>query len=237
MIDWSIRKTPLEPPVSDYDLRTIGLSLKKQDWARTPGYRLTEYFPTGKFIGSVPYKNGFLHLLEISKDKAESLDDFMKLKPDSPLREILTVKKIHSENAISAVVLGEMRGPFFSQLSELAKVWPTNPSNWDRDKGVIITVVGEQPTLRHMAKKIREVMSTNKILFTLSSPKTEFFVEEIPNRRRETVKTAISMGYYEYPRRCTQRDIADRLRLKQATVSEHLQRGEMSIMTSWSDTM
>ena len=51
------------------------------------------------------------------------------------------------------------------------------------------------------------------------------------------MKTAISMGYYEYPRRCTQRDIADRLSLKQATVSEHLQRGEMSIMTSWSDTM
>jgi len=237
VIDWSIRNTLSDLSVSDYDLRTVGLSLKKQDWIRTPGYMLTEYFPTGKFIGSVPHKDSFLHLLEISKVRPESLDDFMKLDPDCPIREILSVQEIHSENAISAVVLGEMRGPFFTELSKLAKVWPTYPSNWDRDVGVTITVVGEQPTLRQMAKKIREVMFTNKILFTLSSPKTEFFVEEIPNRRRETVKTAISMGYYEYPRRCTQRDIANRLKLKQATVSEHLQRGEMSIMTSWSDKM
>ena len=223
--------------VSNYNLRTIGLSLKPQDWSRTPGYKLTEYFPSGRFLGTVPSQGGFLHLLEVTKKEAWSLEQFIELHPDDPLSEILTVHEVHSENTHTAVVMGEMRGPFFSEISKISKVWPTSPSNWDRDRGIIITVVGEQPSLREMAKKVREVMSTNKILFTLSSPKTEFFVEEIPDRRRQTVKTAISMGYYEYPRRCTQRDIADRLDLKQATVSEHLQRGEMSIMTSWSDTI
>ena len=178
-----------------------------------------------------------MHLLEVTKKEAQSLEQFIELHSDDPLTEILTVHEVHSENTHTAVVMGEMRGPFFSEISKLSKVWPTSPSNWDRDRGIIITVVGEQPSLREMAKKVREVMSTNKILFTLSSPKTEFFVEEIPDRRRQTVKTAIMMGYYEYPRRCTQRDIADKLDLKQATVSEHLQRGEMSIMTSWSDTI
>ena len=223
--------------MSNYNLRTIGLSLKPQDWSRTQGYELTEYFPSGRFLGTVPSQGRFLHLLEITKKGPQSLEQFMELDPDDSLSEILTVREVHSENTRTAVVMGEMRGPFFSELIKLSKVWPTSPSNWDRERGIVITVVGEQPSLREMAKKVREVMSTNKILFTLSSPKTEFFVEEIPDRRRETVKTAISMGYYEYPRRCTQRDIADKLDLKQATVSEHLQRGEMSIMTSWSDTI
>ena len=223
--------------MSDYNLRTIGLSLKQQDWAKTPGYQLTEYFPNGRFIGTVPGPKGFTHLLEITKEHPGSLDEFMQLGPEHPMSRILTIQEVHSENTQSAVVKGVMSGPFFAQLSKIPKVWPTNPSNWDRNRGIIITVMGEQSSLREMARKTREVMATNKILFTLSSPKTEFFVEEIPDRRKETVKTAISMGYYEYPRRCTQRDIADRLDLKQATVSEHLQRGEMSIMTSWSDTI
>ena len=223
--------------MSNYNLRTIGLSLKPPDWSRTLGYRLTEYFPSGRFLGTVPSQGGFLHLLEVTKKEPQSLEQFMELGPDGPLSEILTVRKIHSENMVTAVVMGEMKGPFFSAITKISKVWPTNPSSWDKERGVMITVVGEQSSLREMAKKIRDVMATNKILFTLSSPKTEFFVEEIPDRRRETVKTAISMGYYEYPRRCTQRDIADKLDLKQATVSEHLQRGEMSIMTSWSDTI
>ena len=223
--------------MSEYNLRTIGLSMKEQDWSRTTGYAVTEYFPTGRFVGTVPSSDGFLHLLEITKKKPESLNEFIKLGPEHKVTEILKINDVYSENTYSAVVLGQMTGPFFTQLFKLSKVWPTSPSNWDRKKGIVITVLGEQSALREMAKKTREIMSTNKILFTLSSPKTEFFVEEIPDRRKETVKTAISMGYYEYPRRCTQRDIADKLDLKQATVSEHLQRGEMSIMTSWSDTI
>ena len=38
------------------------------------------------------------------------------------------------------------------------------------------------------------------------------------------------MGYYDRPRRCTQRAIADELNIKQATVSEHLQSAESAII-------
>ena len=46
---------------------------------------------------------------------------------------------------------------------------------------------------------------------------------------------AIEMGYYERPRGCTQRDIAEVLEIKQATVSEHLQSAEANIIHLYKD--
>lgn len=50
------------------------------------------------------------------------------------------------------------------------------------------------------------------------------------NRRKEVVDTAYSMGYYDTPRRCSQRELAERLNIRQATVAEHLQRAERDLI-------
>ena len=218
-------------------LRTIGLSMKNADWANTPQYSITEFFTIGRVLNSIPDGGSFLSQIELVKVHARSLEDFQNLRDGSPASQLMKIREVKVDTETISIVMANLHGPFFRMLRSLENVWPISPTNWEKGSGILVTVYGEQPTLRTLAKRSREIMKTNKRLFTLSSPKTEFFVEEIPDRRRETVKTAISMGYYEYPRRCTQRDIADRLSLKQATVSEHLQRGEMSIMTSWSDTM
>ena len=84
-------------------------------------------------------------------------------------------------------------------------------------------MLGEQSALREMAKKLGNNVHQQDSIHSIV-PKNRIFVEEIPDRRKETVKTAISMGYYEYPKDALT-DIADKLDLKQATVSEHLQRG------------
>jgi predicted DNA binding protein len=41
------------------------------------------------------------------------------------------------------------------------------------------------------------------------------------------------MGYYNAPRKCRQRDIADSIGLKQGTVAEHLQIAESLIINAW----
>ena len=56
------------------------------------------------------------------------------------------------------------------------------------------------------------------------------FSDILPERQTVVLNKALSMGYYDRPRQCTQRDIAESLDVKQATVSEHLQSAEATII-------
>ena len=56
---------------------------------------------------------------------------------------------------------------------------------------------------------------------------------KLPKRRHEVMRTAVELGYYSTPRKCTQRDIADHLGIRQGTVAEHLQSAEGIIIQSW----
>ena len=58
---------------------------------------------------------------------------------------------------------------------------------------------------------------------------------ELPERRHMVITTAVEKGYYDTPRKCTQKDIADMLGIKQGTVAEHLQYAESVIINSWAD--
>ena len=58
---------------------------------------------------------------------------------------------------------------------------------------------------------------------------------QLPARRKEVIELAVSMGYYQTPRKCTQREIADALGLRQGTVAEHLQSAEGTIIQSWAE--
>jgi predicted DNA binding protein len=61
------------------------------------------------------------------------------------------------------------------------------------------------------------------------------FSQLLPSRQQVVLDKAIEMGYYERPRGCTQRDIADVMEIKQATVSEHLQSAESNIIHLYKD--
>ena len=59
------------------------------------------------------------------------------------------------------------------------------------------------------------------------------FLELLPKKQRTVLDQAVKMGYYDRPRRCTQRAIAEALNIKQATVSEHLQSAESAIIHAY----
>ena len=51
------------------------------------------------------------------------------------------------------------------------------------------------------------------------------------DRQREALVAAFDLGYYEHPRRATHEDVAVRLDCAPNTVSEHLQKAELKIVT------
>jgi predicted DNA binding protein len=52
----------------------------------------------------------------------------------------------------------------------------------------------------------------------------------LSERQQETIETALALGYYDTPRAATHEDIADELGLAPNTVSEHLQKGEATLI-------
>ena len=53
--------------------------------------------------------------------------------------------------------------------------------------------------------------------------------------RKEVMELAVKLGYYSTPRKCTQRDLAEALGVRQGTIAEHLQSAESMIIQSWAD--
>ncbi|WP_394296308.1 helix-turn-helix domain-containing protein [Natrinema versiforme] len=52
----------------------------------------------------------------------------------------------------------------------------------------------------------------------------------LTERQRDTVKTALELGYYDIPKRATQEDIAAELNCAPSTAAEHLQKAESQIL-------
>ncbi len=81
-----------------------------------------------------------------------------------------------------------------------------------------MTDVQESPTVR-----VRESMSGQS-------------AAALTPRQKEVLALAVALGYYEVPRRMNLRDLADRVNLSPAAVSELLRRGERLIILSYFDT-
>ena len=58
---------------------------------------------------------------------------------------------------------------------------------------------------------------------------------KLPERRKEVMDLAVKRGYYQTPRKCTQRELAEELGVRQGTIAEHLQSAESTIIMSWSE--
>lgn len=55
---------------------------------------------------------------------------------------------------------------------------------------------------------------------------------QLTDRQQEILRTALTAGYYDIPRRATQRDLAVELGLSRGTIGDHLRRAEAKIIRS-----
>lgn len=104
------------------------------------------------------------------------------------------------------------------------------PFEYPSGGGLRITVVGDFESIRHAGavvpnpfglklERIGEFESTKERLFDQLTP-----------RQQETLKIAVSEGYYQNPREATYKEIAAKLNRTDGTVGEHLRRIEKYVM-------
>lgn len=67
-------------------------------------------------------------------------------------------------------------------------------------------------------------------LYSLDAPKMGQY--NVSPKQREAMLTAYQMGYFEIPRGCKLRDVAEELDIASRSVSERIRRGELNLLTN-----
>ena len=207
------------------DLRYMQVEITIEVGKDLPGAALQSYFQSCEFVSFIKWENSILHCyvkLEYEDEKSLQVD-----------HQSLSIVEVITKSEKSALVKAKMSGPIPKMFSKVENVWWVFPTKLSVDK-FTITVRGTTAALREIRNGFKELVGNGfSVKLGAESLQGPEFKDILPERQRLVLDTAIQMGYYNRPRKCTQRDIASALDVKQATISEHLQSAEAKIINSF----
>lgn len=111
---------------------------------------------------------------------------------------------------------------------EISIDWPITYTS----QGMRLTLFGEETTLQRMIGAVPDEIRMTLERTGEYQPGMRDPTWQVTERQQEIVRVAVSAGYYDIPRRTTQRDLAADLDLSRGTIGEHLRRAEAKIMRS-----
>tara|TARA_B100001287_G_scaffold7768_1_gene6079 strand:- start:388 stop:1005 length:618 start_codon:yes stop_codon:yes gene_type:complete len=128
------------------------------------------------------------------------------------------------------------KGPVAMLVHDNPEIWLQTPTQVTSSHGLFMTVHGTTKGLKRFRDDISELLPPSiKIRISKDLKADWIAAPQLPNRRKEVMELAVRLGYYSTPRRCTQRDLAEALGVRQGTIAEHLQSAESMIIQSWAD--
>lgn len=98
--------------------------------------------------------------------------------------------------------------------------------------GLRITFFGEDAALQQVIAGFPDEVNLRLERAGEYQPGMDDPEAQLTDRQKEILRRAIAMGYYEIPRRTTQRELATELELSRGTIGEHLRRAEAKIIQS-----
>ena len=209
---------------STIDLRYMQVEISMQTGANLPGITVTENFTMCEFITLIKRtEKGLICYLRLEYDDPKVLESH---------QGGIEILEIKSQNSHSALVKAIANGPLALIFCKDEEVWWSNPTHVTQN-GMTITIQGTMKGLRRMRTELSALIGNGfSVKLGTESLQRPEFIDLLPKKQRLVLEKAIKMGYYSRPRGCTQRDIAQVMDLKQATVSEHLQSAEAKIIHS-----
>ena len=210
------------PILNSLDLRYMQVQTSIQSISKLPAVSLSQSFSMIEFIALISKsRKGITAFCRLVFDDKEVLN-----KEHSGM-EILEVKSRTLYEAFAKVLFNGPVPMFISQNEDLWWVSPTHLT----PSGVTITIRGTKSAIRSFRKNLLDSIDDNfSVKLSSESYNSPEFLDMLPPKQRLVLDKAIEMGYYNRPRECTQRNIAEVLKIKQATVSEHLQSAESNII-------
>jgi predicted DNA binding protein len=116
------------------------------------------------------------------------------------------------------------------------EIWVQTPTIISNSSGLFMTLQGTTKGLKRFRDEIGRFLPPSiKIRISKDLKADWIAAPQLPTRRKEVMELAVKLGYYSTPRKCTQRELADALGVRQGTIAEHLQSAEGMIIQSWAD--
>ncbi|GAA0251109.1 helix-turn-helix domain-containing protein [Haladaptatus pallidirubidus] len=106
--------------------------------------------------------------------------------------------------------------------------WPMKETS----DGLEVTLFGEDVALRQLIAGFPEEVGVTLERAGEYQPRMGDPAGQLTDRQKEILRTALTAGYYDIPRRATQRDLAAELGLSRGTIGDHLRRAEAKIIRS-----
>lgn len=119
----------------------------------------------------------------------------------------------------------------FLPILQEAEIIIDMPIDFLSDDRIRVTIVGDHETLRQVHSATAEVVDIEIERTGDYRSESRRLSSLLTERQREILTTAVEQGYYEVPRRATITDIADEMDRSVATVGEHLQKIEATVLS------
>lgn len=118
----------------------------------------------------------------------------------------------------------------FIRLQRDLKVVVEDPARFTDDGGLRVALIGRMDRLREATQTLEDWVEVTVEQIGEYHPQDAQLFHSLTERQRKTLQTALELGYYESPRQATHEDIAAALDRTTATVAEHLQKLESTVL-------
>ena len=194
-----------------------------------PGAVIYDYFDKITFVltDKSPEKGVFRMLARL--DFIQGMEP-TEVPPESGMKII----KFYHRDETTGLATVDFTGPILGTLMDIDGCWFHNQSYIGNEDGAHFTIVGTKKALSAYRKRMLALFPEDIGLKVSSSMRADFMMTPSLSRRQsEVLSAAVHMGYYDYPKRCNQSEIAEHIGISQGTVAEHLQLAESNIMSGW----
>ena len=211
------------------NLRYFQIRILHAQAKHLPGYAITKFFNkvemvagTGK-VDSIP---SCILKVEFDGPELPQIND--------ELIGSLLIDRVLEQSDGVAYLRVRTPGPIQMIVARERDCWVIPPTYLSKENGLFMTIQGTSKGLKRVKDKL-ELLIPEKMDMRISKMIVGDLIAapELPERRHLVITTAVKKGYYDTPRKCTQKDIVDMLGIKQGTVAEHLQYAEGVIINSW----
>ena len=211
-------------------LRYLQLKVTIEQAKDAPGLVLTNFFPKIELVSPVSWSGELPeYMLNLRLSSDMELENFS-------IEGILEIIKVISNSDNNALVIARLNGPILNLIHQIDECWIQTPSNLSDSNGLFLTVHGTTSGLKNFRDGIKKLLPESvKVRITKNLKADWIAAPKLPERRKQVMDLAVKCGYYQTPRKCTQRELAEKLGVRQGTVAEHLQSAEGTIIMSWSE--
>lgn len=109
------------------------------------------------------------------------------------------------------------------------------PVAWNSDGSSTFVLVGTEADIQAAIEGVPPAVSVDVDRVGGEAVRPERVRGRLSDRQRTAVSAAVSLGYYETPRRATLEDVAAAIDSAPSTAGEHLQRAEAKLLTALFD--